>query len=178
MISCDQIAHRLAAGEPLNEDQQAHADVCPNCAAALDATATLRAVGKARASVEPSPGFSSRMANRAAARIGQRRRNRIAGLGLATAGAVAAAVMALSLRPSSGGDEVEVNAPAAVYEPASFDDAPAPDPNEPASERDMVWLTDADRALDYRANWDYIEEPISNYALLLGDAADLEETDR
>lgn len=171
MTNCDHIAHRLAAGDALNDDQRAHAELCATCTAGLDAQRTLTAIGRARAAVEPSPGFASRVASRAFERVAERRRNRIVGIALGTTGAVAMATMvtmwwrAGDARDPGPGDTTELAAlPAAVY-PL---DVPAPtgDGDDAA---DLVWLTDADRALAYAANWDYIEEPLAPYAALLGE---------
>jgi hypothetical protein len=174
MTNCDHIAHRLADGDALNEDQASHAELCATCVATLNAQRTITAIGRARAAVEPSPGFASRVASRAFERVAERRRNRVGGYALGVTGAVAmAALLGLWWHGHDGGSgagEIDQMAtlPAAMYppqDPAGSGDA---DDSAPA---DLMWITDADRALAYSANWEFIEEPIAPYAALLGEGA-------
>ncbi|HUH03312.1 MAG TPA: hypothetical protein VML75_15045 [Kofleriaceae bacterium] len=175
MTNCDHIAHRLAAGDALNEDQRAHAELCATCIATLDAQRTITAIGRARAAIEPSPGFASRVASRAFERVAERRRNRLGGYALGTTGAVAmAAIAMLWWRGHDAGSRGQTSdlatLPAAMYPPQdpTAADSGGADDDAPA---DLVWLTDADRALAYSANWELIEEPIAPYAVLLGEGS-------
>lgn len=176
MTNCDRIAHRLAAGDALNEDQSSHAELCATCLATLNAQRTINAIGRARSAVEPSPGFASRVASRAFERVAERRRKRIGRYALGTAGAVAmAAIVGLWWRghdaePGAGEVDEMAALPAAMYpaqDPASAGSSEADD----GAPTDLVWLTDADRALAYSANWEFIEEPLAPYAALLDDGA-------
>lgn len=180
MTICDHIANRVAAGEQLNDDQQSHADLCSACSAALDATRTLSAIGKARADVTPGPGFSARVASRAWERVGQRKRQRVVGYALATSGAIAAAALAFTLFTGDRqSPHITENTPLpAAMQPVADDvDIADIDSGDAETARDLVWLTDADRALSQSANWEFIEEPVAPYALLLDESA-LEENDQ
>jgi hypothetical protein len=171
MTTCDHITHRLAGGDALNEDQLAHVELCTSCAAALAATRTITSIGRARAAIDPNPGYASRIASRAFERVAERRRHRIAGYAVGTAGAVAmAAMVGLWWRaddPSSHTTEL-AGLPAATY-PIDGEAAKAPGDDDLDDGDALTWLTDADRALDYSANWAFIEEPLEPYAALLGD---------
>lgn len=181
MTSCDQIANRLAAGEPLNDEQRAHAELCSECSSLMESTTLIGAIGRARSAVVPGPGFSSRMASRAAERVAQRRRRRVAGMALTTAAAAAAVILVALPHRASHTDQSTASVEEHVGAmPSNI--APTIDPTdvpEPASDSSisLMWLTDADRALDYSANWNYIEEPLSPYGRLLGDDG-LEEDHR
>ncbi len=176
-----EIANRLAAGEPLNDEQRGHAELCSECSALMESTTMIGAIGRARAAVVPGPGFSSRMASRAAERVVQRRRRRVAGMALATAGAAAAVILvALPIRGSHTAQTnpaIEQRAGAMPMNVSpTIDPTDVPEPSSDSS-ISLIWLTDSDRALDYSANWKYIEEPIAPYGRLLGDDA-LEEDHR
>lgn len=175
MTTCDHIAHRLAAGERLNDDQRAHTELCTACGLTLEATSTLGAIGRARAEVVPGPGFSSRVASRAWDRVAQRRRNRVLGVTFAASGAVAAAALAVALwrgDPPTAATLETAAAPTAGAMAPVVDDVADGD-----ADRDLLWLTDAERALTHSANWDFIEAPVAPYALLLDEGA-LEENDQ
>lgn len=163
---CETVTERLATGEPLTEDESAHAARCVDCARLARVPRLLAA---AAAEPEPYPGFAARMQVGARARITARRRNRIMLTSLAAAAVVAAGTFAMT-RPD------QRVAPAAML--ALEEQEPRPRPPSPEDvERaatdteqialDLVRVADVDRSLDGEAAWNDITHSLVPYRALL-----------
>ncbi len=161
---CETTADRLALGEPLSDEQQAHVTRCAGCARLAGVPRLLAA---AAAEPEPGPGFSARMTLGARARLATRRRNRLLATTVAAAAVVAIGGFAVT-RPDRA---ITVGAV------RTLDDLePRPQP-PPVLERaagareeivlDLVRVADVDRALDGTAPWSEIAEPMLPYRALL-----------
>ena len=160
---CDEVAARVALGEPLG-DAAEHAAGCPSCRALA---ALPRQLGELHDGAEPAPGFSARITAGAQRRVVVRRRRRAA-LGAAALAATAALAVVVVTRP----DEPPVataQAPTTSHAPAPAAQLPHPaethaiDPDVKA----LVQLADTRRALRASANWASIERPLAPYRDLL-----------
>jgi hypothetical protein len=168
--SCDQVAERVALGEPLGEMGE-HAATCERCKRLVALPVEL---GATRREADPGLGFSARMTAGAQHRIGVRRRQRIAG-------GLAAAVAATTLGVFAMTRQTSNEAPIAVTPPAPTTPLPASqerDPwntDEPTTDeqsgdedvRSLVQLANTDRAMHASADWESIQEPLSPYDRLL-----------
>ena len=163
---CETVTERLAVGEPLTEDESAHAARCVDCARLARVPRLLAAAAE---DPEPNPGFAARMQIGARARITARRRNRIMLTSLAAAAVVATGTFAMT-RPDQ---EVAPGAMRALEEQEPRPRPPAPDEIERAATEpekialDLVRVADVDRSLDGEAPWNDITHSLVPYRALL-----------
>jgi hypothetical protein len=161
---CDTVADRLALGEPLSDEQQAHVTRCAGCARLAGVPRLLAAAAE---DPEPGPGFSARMTLGARTRLAERRRNRLIATTVAAAAVVAVGGIAVT-RPDR---DVTVGAIRTIDE---LEPHPQPPPvierAAAAGEEivlDLVRVADVDRALEGSAAWSEIAEPLLPYRALL-----------
>ena len=164
---CDHVTERIATGEPLSEEEAAHAASCVDCAQLTRVPGLLAA---AAAEPEPYPGFSARMQVGARARIIARRRNRIALVSVAAAAVMIAGTFAMT-RPA---EPVTVGAMHALDELEPMPRPPAPDDGDERAATDteqivldLVRVADVDRSLRGEAAWDEITQPLVPYRAIL-----------
>jgi hypothetical protein len=164
---CDTVTERLATGEPLTEDESAHAARCVECARLARVPRLLAAAAE---EPEPYPGFSARMQVGARARITARRRNRIMLTSLAAAAVVATGTFAMT-RPD---ERVAPGAMRALEEQEPRPRPPAPDDREERAATepeqialDLVRVADVDRSLDGEAPWNDITHSLIPYRAIL-----------
>src|SRR5690606_16773083 len=93
--TCDQVAERVALGEPLGEVGE-HAATCERCKRLVALPVELGAVHR---DVDPGLGFSARMTAGAQHRILVRRRRRIAAMSAAAVAATALGVFVMMREP-------------------------------------------------------------------------------
>ncbi|HSR96890.1 MAG TPA: hypothetical protein VLM79_07570 [Kofleriaceae bacterium] len=165
---CDQVAERVALGEPLGEVAE-HAEGCASC---KDLIAMSSKLGATRHAVDPGLGFTARMTVGAQHRIAARRRQRLA-VGLAaTVVSGAFGVFLVTRTPS-------VTPP--VVDPGPLvRTPPAPDPwntesETPPTDEDadlamLVDYSDVERSARVSANWKHITRPLGAYKRLVKDA--------
>jgi hypothetical protein len=167
--TCDQVAERVALGEPLGEAGE-HAASCERCKRLVALPVEL---GATHHDADPGLGFTARMTAGAQHRIGVRRRRRVAAGLAAAVAATTLGVFAMTREPQ----------PQTVVEtPARFDQLPAIERNQPDpwnaddgatpdedddDMRMLVQLSDTDRAMRVTADWDDINEPLAPYNALL-----------
>jgi len=162
---CDQVAERLALGEPIG-DLSEHVAGCASCQGLVTVSGQLAAT---RHAVDPGLGFSARMTVGAQHRLGVRRRRRLA------------AGLAVSVATGMFGVFLVAHHPAALdaqkpimQDPALKRDKPEPSRREPVSDDDLAalaQLADVDHASRLSANWRHIEKPLAPYKKLVkGDA--------
>lgn len=160
LSACDQVAERLALGEPLAELAE-HASQCVECTGLIATTSRLGATHHA---VDPGLGFSARMTVGAQHRIGVRRRRRIAaGLAASVAGSMFG-VFLVTRTPD-----------APVVSPTMGNNLKVPSPSEdeaptPAGDDDLaalVQMADTDHASRLSADWGHIEKPLAPYRNVL-----------
>src|SRR4051812_7056600 len=155
---CDQVAERLALGEPLG-DLSEHVSGCASCQGLVTVSGRLAATHHA---VDPGLGFSARMTVGAQHQLGVRRRRRLAA-GLAVS--VATGMFGVFLvthhpateppRPTTKVSPQEQREPAPPSE-ANDDDLAA-----------LAQLGDVDRASRLSADWRSIEKPLAPYKKLV-----------
>ena len=159
---CDQVAERVALGEPLGELAE-HAEGCAGCKNLIAMSSKLGATHHA---VDPGLGFTARMTVGAQHRIAARRRQRLA-VGLAaTVVSGAFGVFVVTRTP-------QVSAPAIVapepQRPPTRD--PVEDETPPADEdADLAMLVDyadVERSARVSANWKHITRPLAAYKRLV-----------
>lgn len=161
---CDQVADRLALGEPLG-DLSEHVAGCSSCQGLVTVSGQLAAT---RHAVDPGLGFSARMTVGAQHRLGVRRRRRLA------------AGLAVSVATGMFGVFVVANHPAGpdvqkqVRQDPSLKHNPPEPRAEPATDKELAALAelaDVDSASRQSADWGFIEEPLAPYKKLVkGDA--------
>lgn len=163
---CDQVAERLALGEPLGE-LSAHAETCANCRGLVAMSSKL---GAAHHAVDPGLGFSARMTVGAQHRLVVRRRRRlVAGLAATVAtGALGVMLFAHAPEPVPT-TAVELPKPKeptqpSMQNPETPDALDAPGDDELAA---LVELADTERSARYSANWRRIKKPLAPYKKLL-----------
>jgi len=120
---------------------------------------TLRALSRARATVEPGPAFEARIASAALQRRARSRRRRAAVGALAAAAAIAVAAVVV-LR---GADATAPSAVPPPVQPVAGDPGPAPE----IAVDELLALTDVEAALHFSADWSAVDEPLARYARLL-----------
>jgi len=166
-VHCNRVAARAASDEELGEELRSHVEVCDDCAALLAIPRGLSEISACRSKLEPGPGFTSRVSRSAFRTVDRRRRVRVAGMATAAACACALVVGAVTWGVTASSSSSEERATAA----SGRIDAEA----TPAAEADtaavaeLVSLYDVDSALSYRADWDYIQEPLESMWLLTGE---------
>jgi hypothetical protein len=156
---CDQVAERLALGEPLG-DLSEHVSGCASCQGLVAVSGRLAATHHA---VDPGLGFSARMTVGAQHRIGVRRRRRLAA-GLAVSVATGMfGVFLVTHHPST-------EAPRPTMKNQRPEQPEPPPPSEPATDDDLAALAqlgDIDHASRLSADWRFIEKPLAPYKKLV-----------
>jgi hypothetical protein len=178
---CDLVAERLALGEPLGADGDAHVAACPACARLVRLPAMVAATAR---EPEPGPGFSSRMQVGARAALGARRRARVASLTLATAAAVLVGGVIVTRgrhhdeQPSTMArytDPQPLSLPGEHHDSQNHeharDHAPQPVTAAPLDDDELathlVRIADVDGALQPTRAWRRAEAPLAPYHQLL-----------
>jgi len=160
---CDQVAERLALGEPLG-DLSEHVAGCASCQGLVAVSGKLAATHHA---VDPGLGFSARMTVGAQHRLGVRRRRRLAA-GLAVSVATGMfGVFLVAHHPTGSTDRAQ---PTVRNPPREPEPPPRDPPREPASDDDLAalaQLADVDRASRASADWHRIEKPLAPYKKLV-----------
>lgn len=166
---CELVTERLATGDALTPDEQAHVARCVDCARM---SSVPRLLAAAAAEPEPGPGFAARMTIGARGRLAARRRNRVAAGAFAAACAVAVGAVIVT-RPDAG-----VTEPGAMRTLAEQEPTPRP---PPVAERaatsaeeivlDVVRVADVDTTLHGEASWSEITAPLVSYRALLAQQA-------
>ena len=176
MYPCDLVAERLAVGEPLGDDGEAHVAACPACARLVRLPAMVAASAR---EPEPGAGFSSRMQLGARAQLTARRRTRVVSLTLATAAAVL--VGGVVMTRHRGDDQPSTMAtytqPTPISMPGEHRAEPVRhDADHRASHTDLsdhelaaglVRISDVDGALIPHRAWRRAEAPLAPYQQLL-----------
>lgn len=169
--TCDQVAERVALGEPLG-DVGEHAATCERCKRLVALPVEL---GATHREVDPGIGFSARMTAGAQHRIVVRRRRRIAAVSATSLAAAAVGVLVLTREPAP---EPIASTPPPSHEtqrPAL--EVPADDPwntddRDDSADIDedvraLVQLADTDRSARLSADWGHIGKPLAPYRSLL-----------
>jgi hypothetical protein len=157
---CDQVAERLALGEPLG-DLSEHVSGCTSCQGLVTVSGRLASTHHA---VDPGLGFSARMTVGAQHRLGVRRRRRLAA-GLAVS--VATGMFGVFIVTHHPATPNEMTQPT-VKPPRPA--PPEPGPAEPATDEDLAALAslgDVDHASRLSADWRFIEKPLAPYKKLV-----------
>jgi hypothetical protein len=162
---CDQLAERVALGEPLGE-LSGHVEGCASCKDLVAVSSKLVATHHA---VDPGLGFTARMTVGAQHRIAARRRQRLA-VGLAaTVVSGAFGVFIVTRTP-------ELSSPTRTAEPQlqqpgpDLRDAEAPPTDEDADLAMLVDFSDVERSARVSANWHHITRPLAPYKRLIKQA--------
>jgi hypothetical protein len=166
---CDQIAERVALGEPFSELAE-HVESCASC---KDLIAMSSKLGATRHAVDPGLGFSARMTVGAQHRIAARRRQRLA-VGLAaTVVSGAFGVFVVTRTPSSSTPPAREQALELPRTPDPWDDANKPEPAEVDEDSDLAMLvdySDVERSARASADWKHITRPLAAYKRLVKEA--------
>jgi len=166
---CDQVAERVALGEPLGELAE-HVEGCASC---KDLIAMSSKLGATRHAVDPGLGFTARMTVGAQHRIAARRRQRLA-VGLAaTVVSGAFGVFVVTHTPSAR----PVVAPAPQlkqpHTPDPWDSETQTETQPTDEDADLAMLvdySDVDRSARMTADWKHITRPLSAYKRLVKEA--------
>jgi hypothetical protein len=163
---CDQVAERVALGEPLGE----HADHAASCARCRRLVALPVELAVVKRDADPGMGFVARMTAGAQHVLVVRRRRRIA-VTAATAVAAAAALAVVVMRPA---DEAGVAFVPPVLpkrhqamEPQHHQKDPWDTSRGDDDVRALVHLANIDRSSHLSANWGRIEKPLAPYRAVL-----------
>ncbi|HEY5925218.1 MAG TPA: hypothetical protein VIV11_26225 [Kofleriaceae bacterium] len=164
--TCDQVAERIALGEPLGEAGE-HAATCERCKRLVALPVELGATSR---EADPGLGFSARMTAGAQHRIVVRRRRRVAAGLAAAVAATTLGFFALTREPDRQG--VASNPPGPQPAVLNSDNNPfeTNETDEPVGDEDLralVQLANTDRASRLSANWRDIEKPLAPYRALL-----------
>lgn len=167
--TCDQVAERVALGEPLG-DAGEHAATCERCKRLV---ALPVEIGATRRAADPGLGFSARMTAGAQHRIVVRRRRRIAGSLAAAVAVTTLGVFAFTRQPES--QPIATNPPSPTLPATQAHDDPwdskqhEPDESDDAADdvRALVHLANTERSSKLSANWRDIEKPLAPYRSLL-----------
>jgi hypothetical protein len=167
--TCDQVAERIALGEPLG-DVGEHAATCERCKRLVALPVEL---GATHRDVDPGLGFSARMTAGAQHRIVVRRRRRIAA-GLATAVAATTLGVFVVTRPPQRDSVVTAPPPSPTLPAVQTSEDDPWDPNNPPEDvaddedvRALVQLANTERSAKHSANWGRITRPLAPYRSLL-----------
>jgi hypothetical protein len=178
---CDLVAERLAHGEPLGADGEAHVAACPACARLVRLPGMISATAR---EPEPGAGFAVRMQLGARAELTARHRTRVAALTLATAAAVL--LVGVVVTRHHGDDQPATMARYSAPQPLS---TPIDHRPEPVRDRrpiattataalpddqfaaHLVRISDIDGALAPSRAWHRIEAPLAPYQQLLDHVA-------
>jgi hypothetical protein len=186
MSICDDVAERLALGEPMAELAQ-HADDCPRCQSLLSVQRALTT--SRRADATPAHGFASRMTVAANQRLVVRHRRRVAGYAMLSAAVATLVTFFVVREPDKTTSPVAATVPEQPEDRADVPDPwknPAetpdevPDPDEPSLEDALEHDEDAyalhvlseTAAQPLSADWERIEEPMQPYEELLQQVGD------
>jgi len=153
---CDQVAERLALGEPLG-DLSEHVAGCTSCQGLVAVSGRLAATHHA---VDPGLGFSARMTVGAQHRLGVRRRRRLA------------AGLAVSVATGMFGVFLVTHHPATEPQQPTMKVPPPEQREQPSEANDddlaaLAQLGDVDRASRLSADWRFIEKPLAPYKKLV-----------
>jgi hypothetical protein len=166
--TCDQVAERIALGEPLG-DVGEHAATCERCKRVV---ALPIEIGATRREADPGLGFSARMTAGAQHRIVVRRRRRIAGGLAAAVVATTLGVFVVTRQPES--QPLATNPPNPTLPATQHDDQDDPwdvkdheDADVDDDVRALVQLANTDRSSKLSANWRAIQKPLAPYSALL-----------
>ena len=157
---CDQVAERLALGEPLAELSE-HAASCASCQGLVSVSSRLGATHHA---VDPGLGFSARMTVGAQHRLAERRRRRFAAGLAATVATGAFGVFLVARTPGEPTSQPTIARP--QPDPKDTDDNPSVTPADDDLAA-LVQLADTDRASRLSAHWRHIKRPLAPYRKLL-----------
>ena len=168
--TCDQVAERIALGEPLG-DVGEHAATCERCKRLVALPVELGATHRA---ADPGLGFSARMTAGAQQRIVVRRRRRVAGMAAAAVAAMALGVFAFTREPAPEPIADHPVAPV-TNQPAVANNPDQPDPWDTSDDPDesdedlaaLVQLANTDRSSRLTADWRHISKPLAPYRSLL-----------
>jgi hypothetical protein len=167
--TCDQVAERVALGEPLG-DAGEHAATCERCKRLV---ALPVEIGATRREADPGLGFTARMTAGAQHRIVVRRRQRIAGSLAAAVAATTLGVFVFTRQPESQPIATVPPGPTLPATQAQPDpwDASDQEPDEDDDVDDdvraLVQLADTERSSKLSANWGGIQKPLAPYRSLL-----------
>jgi hypothetical protein len=161
---CDQVAERLALGEPLG-DLSEHVSGCAGCQGLVTVSGRLAGTHHA---VDPGLGFSARMTVGAQHRLGVRRRRRLAA-GLAVS--VATGMFGVFLVAHHPTGRTEESRPTMKNPPTEpdrrFEPPPPPEPDTDDDLAALAQLADVDHASRLSADWHHIEKPLAPYKKLV-----------
>jgi hypothetical protein len=160
MAMCDQVAERIALGEPLGELDE-HVATCESCQRLIALPAKLGATHHA---IDPGLGFSSRMTVGAQHKIAARRRQRIAAGLAATVATAAIGAFIVTRTPDEPKNEQAIT----PTHPIKLDhENEKPTPAEDNDLTMLVRLADVDRSAHVSARWGHIKKPLAPYKKLL-----------
>ena len=175
---CDLVAERLAVGEPLGADGDAHVAACPACARLVRLPGMVAATAR---EPEPGPGFSARMQLGARGELAARHRTRVAALTLATAAAVLLVGVFVTRRhrDDQPATMARYSAPQPISTPGEHRAEPVRDrvpttattasttvPDDQLAAH-LVRISDIDGALAPSPAWRRAEAPLAPYQQLL-----------
>ena len=162
---CEQVAERVALGEPLGE-LTGHAEACASCKNLIAMSSKLGATHHA---VDPGLGFTARMTVGAQHRLAARRRQRLA-VGLAaTVVSGAFGVFIVTRAP-------ELSRPPVIQPqlelPRTHEalEEETPPSDEDADLAMLVDYSDTERSARTSANWKHITRPLAAYKRLVKEA--------
>jgi hypothetical protein len=155
---CDQVAERLALGEPLG-DLSEHVSTCSGCQGLVAVSSQL---GATHCAVDPGLGFSARMTVGAQHRITVRRRRRLAAGLAATVATGAFGVFVVAHTPDESRSTANYAPP---HDTKSPDEPPTATPDDDLAA--LVQLADVDRSSRLSARWSHIKKPLAPYKKLL-----------
>jgi hypothetical protein len=166
---CDQVAERVALGEPL-EELAGHVMTCEACQGLVAVSSKLSA---AHHPVDPGLGFTARMTVGAQHRLAVRRRNRLTVGLLASVACGAFGVFVVTRSPdvpqTAVKDETTHSRP--TLAPPSREREPvAQNPDEDTQDADLAALAqfaDTEHNRRLSADWSSIERPLTPYKKLL-----------
>jgi hypothetical protein len=160
MSMCDQVAERVALGEPVGELAE-HVASCASCQLVSALPAQL---GATRHAIDPGLGFSSRMTVGAQQKIAVRRRRRVAAGLAATVAAGAVGVFMMTRSPAEVRDDLPQTATPTAPIKLEHDKPTAAEDSDLTM---LVRLADVDRSAHVSARWGHIKKPLSAYKKLL-----------
>jgi hypothetical protein len=157
---CDQVAERVALGEPLGELAE-HVESCTGCRGLVAMSSKLGAIHHA---VDPGLGFTARMTVGAQQRIAVRRRRKLA-VGLAATVACGAfGVFVVTRSPEEPPSKIAIEQP---KQPKLAKPEPQPVAAEDEDLAALAQLADVDRTSRLSARWSHIKQPLAPYKKLL-----------
>jgi hypothetical protein len=160
---CDQVAERIALGEPLGELSE-HAASCSRCKGLVAVSSQL---GASHHAVDPGLGFSARMTVGAQHLLGVRRRRRIAAGLAATVATGMFGVFVVAHSPQPNQLEPALARPT-PQDRDPVEDPPVEDPATPDADlAALIDYADTDRSSRLSAHWKRIKKPLSPYQKLL-----------